>query len=507
MRAGAEEVGIALTLVRRLRGWSQREMCAVSGIHTSALCAYEAGKVLPMHNTLRRLVEAARIPMWVFETLLLPTIRLAWETARSNAQAPTPSDPADDLWHEASSALTRLGKGRLRAAVAAPGLTSAIPPLQPQPAAGEDPWALLPVWAQPPPLATADLAADFARFVARVCAESKRISSDDSARAIGLARVAQHIAELAPADCAHRCQGYAQAFLADALRVAGDLPAAEATLQAAWHLWRLAELHNDSGVLGEWRLLDIEASLRRAQDRFSEALQLHAKTLASAPADMQGRVLLQQAATLEKAGKLEAAMRTLRQALPLVDGGSEPRDRLVLRFNCIVLLSKMRRYKEAAGSLAELHSLALALGVADDLTRLRWLSARVAAGLGQAGEAIDGFAEVLAEYRRRGNGLDAAQVALELAGLYLDQGSTGDVQALVEQIAWIADAPGVQQEVLATLAVFTQAVNGGAASAGLADRLGDYIQRGCKDPHPADRALLSSHKLKTKRRRRAPARA
>jgi len=60
--------------------------------------------------------------------------------------------------------------------------------------------------------------------------------------------------------------------------------------------------------------LDLEASLRRAERRFDEALRLHDRALAVAPPASVAYVLLNKAGTFQQAGRVERAVRTLREA-------------------------------------------------------------------------------------------------------------------------------------------------------------------------------------------------
>jgi tetratricopeptide (TPR) repeat protein len=292
------------------------------------------------------------------------------------------------------------------------------------------------------------------------------------------------VAELAPEGTSfQRMQGYAYAFLANARRVAGDLAAADRTFTLAWRLWRAAG-PADEGILGEWRLLDLEASLRRAQLRLAEALSLLDQALLAAPVDKRGRILLNKAITLEQAGEISAGVAVLEQAAPLVDAGVELRDRMILRFNGLVMLCHLGRYREADGSLAELQRLVHVLGAPEDSIRFRWLSSRVAAGMGRREEALAGFLAVRTEFQERANAYDTALVSLEIAILYLQDGRTRDVASLVKQMVWIFRSQGIHREALAALKIFRQAAQREMATVDLTRRLRDYLDRSRNDPQP-----------------------
>ncbi len=342
----------------------------------------------------------------------------------------------------------------------------------------DDPWALLPAAAHDAPPSSTELQADFERLVERVCAESERAAAHDAGRALELARLALRVAELAPGEPSWRAGliGYAQAFVANALRAADDLRAADAALTAAWTLWRLAD-HGGRSILGEWRLLDREASLRRDQRRFDAALDLLDRALVAAPLGGSGRILLNKAFTLEQAGESERALAVLAEAAPLVDAADEPRDRMGVRFNIVVNLVHLGRLREAEASLAELRRLVSELGNEVDATRLRWLGSRIAAGLGRRQEAVDGLVAVERDFRKRRRPYDAALASLDLAVLYLEEGRTREVASLAGEMAWIFRALDVQRETLAAVQLFREAAERQTLTVELASRLRQQLER------------------------------
>src|SRR5690349_8872013 len=109
----------------------------------------------------------------------------------------------------------------------------------------------------------------------RVCHESERAAAHRADQALELADLALRMASRVPGEAAwrSRLQGYAWAYVANARRVANDFDGADKAFARAWDLWQAG-----SGIapdlLPEWHLLDLEASLRRAQHRFPEALAL-----------------------------------------------------------------------------------------------------------------------------------------------------------------------------------------------------------------------------------------
>ena len=100
--------------------------------------------------------------------------------------------------------------------------------------------------------------------------------------------------------------------------------------------------------------------------------------------------------------------------------------------------------------------LAERLGEPLDLARIVWLSGESPAGLagpprrGRPSSRCDRSPDHLLAY-------DAALVHLDLSLLLLDEGRTGGVRQVAEEMLWIFHAQGVQREALAALRVFYEA--------------------------------------------------
>ena len=109
---------------------------------------------------------------------------------------------------------------------------------------------------------------------------SVRAAAHKVADALELANLARFIAERVEESRRPRALGSAYGYIANAQRVANDFDVADATFRQAWDLWRTGSAI-DFDPLAEWRLLDLEASLRRAQQRFPEALELLSRARAA----------------------------------------------------------------------------------------------------------------------------------------------------------------------------------------------------------------------------------
>jgi tetratricopeptide (TPR) repeat protein/DNA-binding Xre family transcriptional regulator len=304
-------------------------------------------------------------------------------------------------------------------------------------------------------------------LVELLCDESARAAAKDAGRARDLAFVAVRIARRLKAreGWRRRLLGFAAAHLANALRVAGDLAAAERVLAAARRLWAAGE--DPDLLLDPGRLLDLEASLRRGQRRFEEALSLleHADAVTRRPV----HVALKRAATLAVMGEYLRAIEVLTEVAPRVEGHPESRLRTIHLFNFAVCLSHVGRHRQAIRLLPDLRS----LSEADELdrVRLRWLEGRLAAGLGQTEAALKALDEARSAFAKRGLHYDVLLSLLETAAIHLERGELAEVQQLAGELAPIFEEKGVHDEALKALGLFEEAVARQAATAGLARHL------------------------------------
>jgi transcriptional regulator with XRE-family HTH domain len=465
-------LSLALAHLRTMRGWTQQELSAAAGVGGHLICDFETGTRRTLHrDTLERLVA----PMgYAPEDVTLALLFQGSVSAASRDLCLSPLEPSPADLRRARRLAARVGlaetsrlyqqllelarfrrleQARRRAA----GLWESLrrcPPARLREQISRSPqlhdWAL----------------------AERLCDESVRAAAGGAARALGLASAALRAAELSPGDAPwrSRLQGYCWAFVGNAQRVEVDLAAADASFATAWRLWREGE-PRAAGPLGEWRLLDLEASLRRDQRRFAAAFELLDRALAAAPAAARGRILLNKQFTHEQAGEIAAALATLDEAAPLVDATLEPRLGWILAINRIVILAHLRRFEEAEARLPDLRALTLELGNRLDLTRVLWLGGRIAAGLGRDDEARAALAQARREFAESGDGYNASLVALELVSLLLDEGRTAEAAALADEMVAIFRSLRVQREMLAALHLFTRAAQAQTATAETAREL------------------------------------
>jgi tetratricopeptide (TPR) repeat protein len=341
----------------------------------------------------------------------------------------------------------------------------------------EDPWTLLPS-AAPFGEAAADRYLDFEDLCLGLCGESLRSVAAHPERALQLAQWAVRLAGLAPgaAGSRSRLEAVAWAFVANAHRVRGDFAAAASTFRMAWRLWEEGKPHPGTR-LAEWRLFDLEASLRRDQRRFPEALRLIERALAVAPGESKGRILIKKSSVLEQSGEIAKAVATLDVAAPLIENNGDPEESWMLRFNRGVLLCHLGRFSDVEEALPALYRQAAAAGYDLDVLRVRWLSARVSAGMGRHEDARASFEETRTDLARRGLAGDAAMVSLELALLHFEAGRFAEVRNLASEAFLTFSALKISSEAMSAVRLFHEAAESQSLTVEFARSLLSRLER------------------------------
>ena len=471
---------LVLVTLRTLRGWTQAQLAQAAGISRKTVQLYETEKAPP-----RPLLEKLAAVMG-YGSETIDYLLLGLTLAAGPPQSPrSPVDLAPGERRALQQVAARNGiVSRDLTERHAEKLARALRARQDRDEARRL-WVRLKLYTSDQRWLLVEKAREFQTWALaeRLCHESEEAASDKADRALELAGLACRAADLAPGDelWRSRLRGYALAFLANAKRVGNKLLAAEEDFARARALWEEGEA-GDPGLLAAWRFLDLEASLRRGQRRFSEALALLERARTAAPQKAHGRILLKKAATLQQQGETEKAVEALQAAAPLVDGQTAPRLRNVLQFNLASCLCDLERYSEAEALVAEVRELAVALRNELDMLRAVWLSGKVAAGLGQTGAARATFEQVRRELEDRDLDYDRALVTLDLAALLLRQGCTAEVRSLADEMVWSFARQNVHREALAALKMFREAVRKDEATAELAGRLIAYLNRARNDP-------------------------
>jgi transcriptional regulator with XRE-family HTH domain len=452
--------GLTLLYLRSKRGWTQKELAARLGFSDDSLLSrYETGGQQLSHRTLVSFAAVLGYPPEAVDALL---------SLQSWLQPPQPVEPSSpvDLTSEERLALHRtvlaatrvfmvevrkelLRKKRERKADAARRKAREL-------------WLLLKAAPRQDQrdLVTALPAFQDWALAVHVCEASVRAAAHRPEDALHLADLAVLIAARSPGEKGwlSRLEGYCWAHLANARRVANDFAGADKAFAHAWKLWEAGTV-SAPDLLPEWRMLDLEASLRREQHRFPEALDLltRARAVVGANPTAIARLLLQKEHVLEQNGDIQGALDALFEAAPFVESSKDPRLLFALHFNIADNLCHLRRFKEAAQGLYQARELAVRQGNELDLIRVVWLEARVEAGEGHREEAMLRLEQVRLDFTSRGLIYDAARASLELAALYLEDERPHAVKALAREMTPIFRSQGIHREAVAALKLFCDA--------------------------------------------------
>ncbi len=463
--------------VRMRCRWTQQQAADACGIERSRFSVYEQGDEVPSRRTLQKLAEGSGISLAEME-LMRPVL------ARRTAARPHGVLPITEAEEElvagwaALSNVMEAALGRLRAELADPRAPAARLWADDR-AWAEEAWSVFLACEPRERLVLVERSPTFRGrdFCVHLCEESEKAAPKAAALAVELARLARQAAELVfePEGSQPLLQARAEAFLGNALRVAGDLDGGERAFAAARRLRASAPVPPPAGDLA--RILDLEASLRRAQRRYGEAVALHRSALAAAPADQAASIFLSLSATLQQKGDLADSITALKRAAALMDPKREPRQLCIARFNLAANLLDLGRAVEAAALLPEIRSLALALGNGLDLVRLRWLAGKIDAAQDRLAEAAQAIGEAHQAFVDRQIAYDAAFTALDLAEVHLRRGRTAEVRELALGTMEVLRAQKVPGGFLAAFQLFCQAAEQDAATAELVRRTVHELER------------------------------
>ncbi|HSS78727.1 MAG TPA: hypothetical protein VLV54_18555, partial [Thermoanaerobaculia bacterium] len=260
--------------------------------------------------------------------------------------------------------------------------------------------------------------------------------------------------------------------IGNARRVATDFDSADEAFAQAWKLWRSGS-GIESELLPEWRLLDLEASLRREQQRFTEALELldQARTASGGEPMASARILLKKEHVLIQMGDAKGALAALKEAEPFVEAAGDSHLLFTFRFNRADVLSRLGKWNLAAKLLPWVCETAIERGNELELIRAGWLQAKVAAGQGRNEDAMSRLEQVSQDFTAHKLPYEAALSSLELAVLWLKAGRNGEVAQLAVAMKWIFDDKGMDDAALEAFALFCEAARKQTATVEQAQRV------------------------------------
>lgn len=305
------------------------------------------------------------------------------------------------------------------------------------------------------------------RFRSRALAEllieeSRRLVRDDPAESQSLAALVGVVLLWTPGaleqDWARELAITAKAWEANAVRVAGELRAAER---------RFAELRTQVGrevVLSETvhaELCSLEASLRIDQGRLSDARSLLDRAAflyrQAGSVEPLAKVLVQAAIVESRAGDPAAAVAMQRQVLAVLDKSDERRILPAAVLNLALDLNELAQ-PEAATEVLNRYRERLVDAGAWESPRSQTVRGRLALARNDSAEAERLFLAARSDLVRRGDPIRAAVASLDLALLYLQQGKTADLRRMARSMGQVFEAEELHEEAMATVVLFQQAV-------------------------------------------------
>lgn len=471
-------LGLALTIARAAAGWNGKQLALSAKIASSTLSLYESGKLTLTRERFKELVAVMRPePDFADRALLAaalvnpvyevpPTLTERDVQTVSKAAIVAGIETADLI----QTRLTR--RVQSERAKKAHEQAAAL-------------WERLKGYSTNERRVLVEGATDYHEWAlcVRLCRESERAATRSPAEALALAELALLVAQnlSGPERWRLRFVGQSWLFIGNAKRVANELVAADHAFTRGWQFWSTGE--DSSGLLDEGYLLDLEASLRRDERRFEEALTLHERALTLAKPEHIGVILLNKGGTLTIRGDFEASVEALLAARDMIDPDREPRLLTVLFFNLAANYVQLGKAVEARSLLRELHARTQASEATLDLIRTLWLEGQCAALEGDHPKAVTLFNQVRKEFRERKLPYYCALVTLDLALLYRRTGAFREMQRLAAEMLTVFEEHGIQREASAAVKLFEEAAQGEQISLESLKRLQATLGQARFQPH------------------------
>jgi tetratricopeptide (TPR) repeat protein len=311
---------------------------------------------------------------------------------------------------------------------------------------------------------------------------SREASFDNPARAVDLAslavKISGHLGEAYDPNWVLDLRARAFAYLGNARRVLGELRSAEDAFRKAK---RVLAASRSGNTTVEAEILNLESSLRRAQRRLDEALEIldYVLVLCRNEEDSYGvaKALLKKVTVLKELGDLPEAIELLQRDLSEFAAANDSRLLAYARYNLLGCLTLAGRYQEAEQLLPEVRALLQETAQPLDLVRLRWAEGLIALGFGRLGPAEAAFREVQQEFLHREMGYDAALVSLDLARLYAQEGCKDELKRLAAELMPVFEARDVHRETIVSLLMFQRACEEERLTVELIQQIADHLRR------------------------------
>ena len=256
-------------------------------------------------------------------------------------------------------------------------------------------------------------------------------------------------------------------LLANARRAEGQLRRAD----RLWPRVRRLLAHGTGDLFLAAFLTELEASLRRGQRRFPEALALitQARVFYEALQEKQSLAgtFLRSALARYEAGDPVGAARDSLSAARLGLHRGRPQAASDLLHNLSLYLKDLGAIDLALGLLRR--SLWLFRRTCDPQFHLRglWLRGRLERELGLLREAVASFERARLGYLELGNTYDSALISLDLALIFAEQGLWQSLSRLVQEMYPVFVELDIPREAAASLMLFAQSAQQGRATTSL----------------------------------------
>jgi tetratricopeptide (TPR) repeat protein len=331
-------------------------------------------------------------------------------------------------------------------------------------------------------LATAGTYAKYKAFSAR----SWALRYEDPGQMVQLAMLAKGCAQrLDPqtygATLVSDFQCEAQAALANALRVAQQLDAADVNMARARELFALGTKSNSLEV----HILVLEAALDADRRRFEPAIGKLEKVYRyhrwRGDQHLAGKALITQGLYHSYAGDSERALDRLQRGFASVDASRDPALAYAALHNQVSILSACGRFREAEKQLFLLRPLQPGSGRVNQL-KIRWIEAQIDAGLERFERAERTLLEVREEMAAIGRGYDSALISLDLASVLMAQRWVADAAEVVSRAYETFMALHIDREALASLVILRTAFDVGIVTRAMVEEVAAYLQKVESDP-------------------------
>ena len=255
-----------------------------------------------------------------------------------------------------------------------------------------------------------------------------------------------------------RARGFTE--LANARRLASDLPAANAEIETAWAEWRAPRKSPDPLVRAEIRLH--EGTLRISQRRYEEAVVLFDEALPvfEAEGDTQGQIetLIQRAAANGYLERLEEETSDLEEAWSLIDVAKDDFLNLNIKFNLAAAQIRRGNLKAAIDGHEQLESIYRLLAYPKGEWEIQHLEGNISEAMGKYALAEKRYARAYEELVGLEEWRGAAFAGLDLAVVYSRGDRQPEVLQLLSTLIPILESLELYPETLAAVGLLRKAL-------------------------------------------------